>query len=520
MRSMLVAVVMAGLGCGPAGGGGSYPASELRVLSAGGGRVTATPAGHTTAIDCGGQCWASFAPGTQVILEAEPEGGQTFHGWSGACEGAGPCVVEIWDVVVVGAAFTPPTVTWGVPLDSTRRGSAAAGAGMQGIGTVVAGNAVETSARILFVALVDGDGTETWRVTASDGAPASPRAAAVNGTYVAVVGDFVGELELEGHAISGPPDGAAFVAELDATGAVLGLEVMDGPGPDRAVAVAAIPDDTLAVVGTFAGEIAVGDASLTGSAESQDVFVAIRDSSGWSLTGLGGTGEDEALAIARTADGRLWVLVAYGAAGLVGDFEVGPGLVLVAYEDSTPVQAVTFGGAPVAAPAVASGALAELGDGEVLVAATFAGSIQLGEEVATSHGGADWMLARMRTDGSVAWWRTGGGADDDRVYSVAVSDARVYIGGAFDGTAGFSDALTLEAYDEGPDGFVAAYDVGDGEAVWARRFGGFSTDSVRSVARVDGALCVVGTSGDGLTGLGGEPVYVSIQAPFVVRIDD
>lgn len=68
------------------------------------GLVSSAPAGIT----CGPTCSSAFAPGTVVTLTATPNPPSTFSGWSGACSGAGPCVVTVDKAVSVGAAFAVP----------------------------------------------------------------------------------------------------------------------------------------------------------------------------------------------------------------------------------------------------------------------------------------------------------------------------------------------------------------------------------------------------------------------------
>jgi hypothetical protein len=67
----------------------------------GSGTVTSTPSG----ISCGSTCSASFASGTQVTLNETPASGWVFSGWSGACSGAGSCVVTMSAAESVTAAF-------------------------------------------------------------------------------------------------------------------------------------------------------------------------------------------------------------------------------------------------------------------------------------------------------------------------------------------------------------------------------------------------------------------------------
>ncbi|HEX4960767.1 MAG TPA: DNRLRE domain-containing protein [Thermoanaerobaculia bacterium] len=57
----------------------------------GSGTVTSNPAG----INCGGDCSEPYVSGTSVTLTAGPAAGSTFVGWSGACSGAGSCVISM-----------------------------------------------------------------------------------------------------------------------------------------------------------------------------------------------------------------------------------------------------------------------------------------------------------------------------------------------------------------------------------------------------------------------------------------
>lgn len=77
----------------------------LTVTKAGSGTgtVTSNPAG----IDCGSTCGANYPDGTVVTLTAAPDAGSAFSGWSGACTGAGSCVVTMNAAKSVTATFGP-----------------------------------------------------------------------------------------------------------------------------------------------------------------------------------------------------------------------------------------------------------------------------------------------------------------------------------------------------------------------------------------------------------------------------
>jgi sugar lactone lactonase YvrE len=90
---------------------------NLNISKSGAGTVVSTPAG----IDCGTTCSAGFASGSSVSLTATPADGNRFDGWSGACNGAGQCVVKVNATKIVIAIFSsdaPPAVNANIPSDT------------------------------------------------------------------------------------------------------------------------------------------------------------------------------------------------------------------------------------------------------------------------------------------------------------------------------------------------------------------------------------------------------------------
>jgi hypothetical protein len=75
------------------------------------GMVTSDPAGIDCVVEGGktsGRCNAAFEYGTTVRLSAGPTGGSTFDGWSGDCEGTGPCSLTMDTPHGVTATFKGP----------------------------------------------------------------------------------------------------------------------------------------------------------------------------------------------------------------------------------------------------------------------------------------------------------------------------------------------------------------------------------------------------------------------------
>ena len=77
----------------------------LTVVRAGTGSGTVTGTG----IACGSDCAETVDFGTQVTLTAAAATGSTFTGWSGACEGTGPCTVTVDAARTATATFTKDT---------------------------------------------------------------------------------------------------------------------------------------------------------------------------------------------------------------------------------------------------------------------------------------------------------------------------------------------------------------------------------------------------------------------------
>ena len=76
----------------------------MQGAGSGAGTITSSPAG----IDCGSTCSASFTSGTAVTLTATPTGNSSFGGWSGACNGTGPCSLTLTVNAAVTATFNLP----------------------------------------------------------------------------------------------------------------------------------------------------------------------------------------------------------------------------------------------------------------------------------------------------------------------------------------------------------------------------------------------------------------------------
>ncbi|NOT10164.1 MAG: hypothetical protein HOP28_18375 [Gemmatimonadales bacterium] len=137
------------------------PGNILTVSGTGNGAgQVASLGGVSPAIGCGitsgtgaGSCIAAYYGNPNVTLTATPQGNSTFAGWSGACEGLGPCALPMTQARNVTAHFT---------TDCTVNVSATPGAG--GAAAVTAGGAAGACGRSVTVTATPnaGYGFQHW----------------------------------------------------------------------------------------------------------------------------------------------------------------------------------------------------------------------------------------------------------------------------------------------------------------------------------------------------------------------
>lgn len=253
------------------------------------------------------------------------------------------------------------------------------------------------------VVMLGADGAPTWTVGVGGTRWAMVRAVVLDGDDVLVGGAFAGTLRIGDRVVTAAGGVDGFWARLDGAGHLVALARMGGDGFDAVTGVAALTDGRLAIVGTFTGpaELAGTDLdSARGDRIGGDGFVATFDRAG-------------ALAWARTWGG--------------------------AYEDT---------GAGVAA----------LAGGELVVAGTITGEVDVAGRRLTSRGTSDGMVAVLAGDGAVRGVTLVGGPDVDSVTAVASGGAggHALVAGRYNGAiatrAGTVAAPSADA------GFVAVVD--------------------------------------------------------------
>jgi hypothetical protein len=139
--------------------------------------------------------------------------------------------------------------------------------------------------------------------------------------------------------------------------------------------------------------------------------------------------------------------------------------------------------------------------GNVVVAGVFESSINLGGAALNSTGGSDVFVAKLSPDGAHLWSKSAGDGLDQWIHGVAVDGAdNILLTGAFESGIGFGGSVVQSA--GGLDIFVAKLGP-DGAHVWTRGFGGPDDQRGASVAADSAGNVVVLGSLRGAADLGG-----------------
>ena len=162
------------------------------------GLIVSTPSG----IACGGNCAWSYPIGTTVQLQAKPERGSVFIGWSGGCQGNGHCELEMKGAKTVFATFARNSASYDYS------GLWWGGAVENGWGVSITHRA-ESGQQFVALYIYDTAGEPTWVVmpggvwsdnfTVLSGKLYQPRGAPLDqyNRNQLQVGESVGELRLQ-----------------------------------------------------------------------------------------------------------------------------------------------------------------------------------------------------------------------------------------------------------------------------------------------------------------------------------
>ena len=287
---------------------------------------------------------------------------------------------------------------------------------------------------------------------------------------VIVAGTFSGAIDLgSGSVMSNGTD--AFVAKLDPLGSMLWSRTFTGLGSQIVGGVATDAAGNVIVIGTTAGSASFGGPTLT-SAGSQDVYVVKLDASGahqWSKL-FGDAADQVGYGIAVTSSGDIAIAGTYG-----GTIDLGSGAMTSKGFGSAFVARLDGKGNPQWSHSYGeTGTTVAIGvtfdpAGDVLWTGQGSGAIDLGQGITPGMGGQDVLVAKLSTTGSPQWGKRYGDPSDQFGHGIATDKAgNVVVVGGFAGSINFGGS----SFNAGTtrNGFAVKIDA-TGEHLWSRAYG-------------------------------------------------
>ncbi|MBI4956663.1 MAG: hypothetical protein HY908_31890 [Myxococcales bacterium] len=157
--------------------------------------------------------------------------------------------------------------------------------------------------------------------------------------------------------------------------------------------------------------------------------------------------------------------------------------------------------------------------GNVIVAGTFQGTIDLGGAPQTSVG-TDLFVIKLDPLGGLLWWRAYASvAGDQGVDGMAIGTGdAIYLAGDFTGSLALGGALPALPSAGGSDVYVAKLDA-SGNPLWAKAFGDASDQNARALARdANDNVYVSGWATGQITFVAGVPLTAVARDAFVASL--
>ncbi len=351
-----------------------------------------------------------------------------------------------------------------------------------------------------FVAGFNADGS-TSSVTLVPGAGTPPEIHAMvsdPSNNLVIAGFFFSDITFGSINLTGSGSGDVFVAKLDATGHPMWAQggtqgVLDDEATDLAVA----PDGSIYVAGLAYGEIGLAGvtAGVAGKYSGYLVKLGANGDGIWQKTATA-TSQSTCWGTAVSQDGSVLVCGDFaGSSVTIGGVVLPNDGLANAFISRFSAGGAGMGNIRIGGPGTAvARRVATIGD-EPVVAGTFTGTADF--DVDTSAGsmaavGIDVFIARYSRAGELRWVVTLGGADDQFVSDLALTDSGdIVVCGTFSTilTAGSTTLNSVGA----TDAYFARVSA-DGQVRSAQRVGGSNDETTTGIAVSGASIIVVGSS--------------------------
>ena len=307
----------------------------------------------------------------------------------------------------------------------------------------------------IFISRLNTMGNWVWSRRKGSGGidDASGMAQLANGD-LAIAGSFEGRIIFGADTLYSRGNTDAYVALLSASGNWAWGRQIGGSGYELAYGLDVLPNDGLVMAGQFNNTVMAGTTSLV-SAGLSDVMVVSLDARGnytWAKR-MGGTGDDRAYSLNATSNNRIAITgtffntVVMGAETLTS---AGLGDMFVGVMDLNGNWTMARRGGGLGQDAGES--IVDNLDGSLVIAGTFRGRANFGSMQAVAGTGRDSFVIQITPSGGWSWIQAFGGNGSNYAYTVAVSNHRLYVGGAGGGQIALPGVAALPA-----GGYVASF---------------------------------------------------------------
>jgi hypothetical protein len=318
-------------------------------------------------------------------------------------------------------------------------------------------------------------------------------------------------------AAGGTTDKDLFVAHLDATGALAWFHTLGGTGPETVGGLAAVPSG-LVVAGSFTTTIDLGAGNVS-SAGMEDIFFVGYALDGTMELGkpFGGAGDDYVSRIAADAAGTIYAAgsitgttnLGTGTLTSAGSYDAWGARYSSGF---APQMAARFGGTGIEfafIPAVDASS-------NLTIAGYFESPTDFGFGTVTPVGMSDVFVIGLATSGSARWAREFGGTDLDLCEGLAIDgDGDVVAAGTFGGTVDFGEGPVTTTNKQG---FVVAL-ASDGTTRWVATLPASGVVDAHLVAPLPGSGVAVAGLFTGTMQIGGTMLDAGqFEAVFVAQV--
>ena len=344
------------------------------------------------------------------------------------------------------------------------------------------------------ISAADAGGALNWAKRFGTTGQTTPDAVAIDPSSgdVVVAGYFDGTVNFGGGLLTSHGDAStsgpdAFIARFNSNGKHKWAKDLGNGLAVDAADLAFAASGSLVVGGTFEGSLNLGCKTLTAVGTGGDLFLAMFDAAGnctWSESfGVVGQFENITSVAVDSAGNALMGGVAYGGLDFGGGARTG---YYIAKFDST--GAYVWSNAFAASSTESSPMLAVDPSGNMILAGSFATTVNFGGGTLTSAGSTDVFLAKFDSSGTYKWAKQYGDGSEQNPSGVAVDPCgNILIAGDLSGTINFGAGTgTLTA--PGADSYVFLAKISPaGEGVWSEEFVGSPGALSSGSVAVDGA---------------------------------